>query len=430
MRKNIMIIITILVTVSFLSVNISAEKTTTKSDEEDNLDQYNEESNVIIIHRNQKHYSFAQSFTPTFNILTRVEVKRASGVSSGSPTHAILTIRSDINGNNIAKPIIMEPDDLFDYWLEFDIPDLKVIPGKTYYLVWNSIGGAWGYYGDDSNNPYPYGKFYSYKQYNFRDEWYEKPNADMCFRTYGRNGDDGNSPPQNPVLIESIVEGKVGVEYNFKFSSGDIDGDNVKYKIKSNEKSFSIGNSFLFESELFDPTELGDFKVIFDTPTVYFLEVFAVDELGSESPYSLDLDTIFISDYQNTAPMKPELTADDFTNYNTEYKCTAVTYDCDKDQIWYKFNWGEDIESEWLGPYDNGEECIASHIWRGGFASPPKEAIIKVKAKDNNGIESEWSEGQDILIMERSKTQSNQMFKDFILKLYERFPWLQYLLNL
>ena len=66
---------------------------------------------------------------------------------------------------------------------------------------------------------------------------------------------------------------------------------------------------------------------------------------------------------------------------------TSNTIDIDGDKVFYFWDWGDGTNSGWLGPYNSGEICETSHIWenKGNYE-------IKVKAKDINGQESEWSE--------------------------------------
>lgn len=50
------------------------------------------------------------------------------------------------------------------------------------------------------------------------------------------------------------------------------------------------------------------------------------------------------------------------------------------------FDWGDNTSSNWIGPYNSGVAGEASHIW-----IDPGKYDIKVKAKDVNGSESDWS---------------------------------------
>lgn len=83
-----------------------------------------------------------------------------------------------------------------------------------------------------------------------------------------------------------------------------------------------------------------------------------------------------------------------------EYTFETVSTDPYNNRLYYKWSWGDGNFSDWLGPYDSGEECITSNIW-----SKKGTMEIKVKAKNTNGGESDWS---DSLIVSMPK---NKVFK-------------------
>jgi hypothetical protein len=90
----------------------------------------------------------------------------------------------------------------------------------------------------------------------------------------------------------------------------------------------------------------------------------------------------------NSPPNKPSKPSGPSTGKPGE-ECTyhSQTRDPEESQLHYLFDWGDGTDSGWLGPYDSGETCGASHIWtRQGTYT------IRVKAKDLQGYESEWSE--------------------------------------
>jgi len=70
-----------------------------------------------------------------------------------------------------------------------------------------------------------------------------------------------------------------------------------------------------------------------------------------------------------------------------EYEYTAVTTDPEGDQIFYLFDWGDGTSKEWFGPYNSGENVVASHAW-----SEVGDYEIKVMAKDVGEAASKWSE--------------------------------------
>ena len=123
----------------------------------------------------------------------------------------------------------------------------------------------------------------------------------------------------------------------------------------------------------------------------------------------------------NLAPNKP-IKPDGLTNgyYGIPHNYSTSTIDIDDNELFYLWDWGDGSNSGWLGPYDSGEMCQAMHTWmiKGSY-------LIKVKAKDNWDIESEWS---DPLTIRMEKNKSFNIFNPWISRLIHRFPILKYLL--
>ena len=104
-----------------------------------------------------------------------------------------------------------------------------------------------------------------------------------------------------------------------------------------------------------------------------------------------------------------------------DYVYSTNTTDPDGDQILYLFDWGNGSTSDWLGPYDSGEICEASHCWdeKGTY-------LIKVKARDKCGIESPWSDPLSLSIP-KNKAISSLLFR-FLENHPRMFPILRYIL--
>jgi hypothetical protein len=66
--------------------------------------------------------------------------------------------------------------------------------------------------------------------------------------------------------------------------------------------------------------------------------------------------------------------------------CIEFT-DPEEDNIYVMWDWGDGTYSEWLGPFNSGEEVCASHFWTAGG-----DYELRVKAKDEHGAESNWSD--------------------------------------
>ena len=73
------------------------------------------------------------------------------------------------------------------------------------------------------------------------------------------------------------------------------------------------------------------------------------------------------------------------------YSYISNTTDPENDEILYLFDWGDNTNSSWLGPYSSGYVVNATHSW-----SEKGLYKIKVKAKDIHGLESSWSDSLDI----------------------------------
>jgi hypothetical protein len=82
-------------------------------------------------------------------------------------------------------------------------------------------------------------------------------------------------------------------------------------------------------------------------------------------------------------------------NVDFEYMFSTYTTDPDGDQVYYQWDWDDETSTEWLGPFDSGVSVVANHAWteKGNYE-------IKVKAKDVNGVESDWSDPLTVIIVD------------------------------
>lgn len=101
---------------------------------------------------------------------------------------------------------------------------------------------------------------------------------------------------------------------------------------------------------------------------------------------------------QNGAPSTPVITGPASGDVGTTYNYSFVSTDPNQDYVYYFINWSDVTESGWIGPYQSGVPIIRSHSW-----SEEGTYIIKAKAKDFNGTESDW--GTLSVIMPLTKPQ-------------------------
>ncbi len=124
---------------------------------------------------------------------------------------------------------------------------------------------------------------------------------------------------------------------------------------------------------------------------------------------SLTLEGIFIG----VKPDKPSTPiGPDSGIIGEQYTYSTSTNDPDNDEIQYLFDWGDGSDSGWLGPYESGEICEASHIW-----TEKASYEIKARAKDSNDLISEWSDPLKVNIPRNKAFNVNKLMnlvKQFI----------------
>jgi len=97
----------------------------------------------------------------------------------------------------------------------------------------------------------------------------------------------------------------------------------------------------------------------------------------------------------NNPPATPATPAGPITGItNVSYTYTTNTTDPDGDQVWYKWEFGL-YTTDWFGPYASGAQAQASYAW-----TIPGTYEVKVRAKDQIGYESDWSNGLMVTISE------------------------------
>jgi len=156
---------------------------------EDELDQFNHEDDntayVIFFEREDWYQGLAQSFKPTLPILTRI--KLFLGQTSEAICDLIVSIREDMDGNDIVS-VSISPEEIPEYpdydWIEFDLPDISVDVGETYYIVARCNCNYFNftyYWLSNVEDVYPNGEHWVN---NSPDLW--RPSVgDSCFETYG-----------------------------------------------------------------------------------------------------------------------------------------------------------------------------------------------------------------------------------------------------
>lgn len=111
--------------------------------------------------------------------------------------------------------------------------------------------------------------------------------------------------------------------------------------------------------------------------------------------------------WTNTPPNKPTIIGPPTGATGVKYEYTFISIDPDDDYLSYSINWGDGFE-DIIGEFPSGTQANAFHIW-----SEKGNLIIKAKAIDRNGGESEWE--QFTVSIPRNKS----IFSSFIIRILE-----------
>jgi YVTN family beta-propeller protein len=185
-----------------------------------------------------------------------------------------------------------------------------------------------------------------------------------------------------PVMltIEGTTVGRPNVAYQFRALATDADGDSLQYQ-------FSWGDG--------SPAEWSQ-TVPSDSPMTqahtwsgqgnYTIRVKARDTKQAESriPATLQVE---VSASANSSPSKPALTGKGTIRPGDSLSVTAGSTDPDEDLVSYMFTWGDTGQVSWTPFYTSG--TAVTRIWV--YADSGLQSV-RVRAKDDKGGESEWSD--------------------------------------
>ena len=128
---------------------------------------------------------------------------------------------------------------------------------------------------------------------------------------------------------------------------------------------------------------------------------------------------------ESLPPVKPDA-PDGPTSGSTgsAYTYSASTTDPEGDKVHYLFDWGDGTYSSWIGPKSSGQTAEATHSWssEGSFS-------VRVKAKDEHGVQSDWSPSLPIS-MPKTRQINNPLLIQILERLADIFPILWNLLQL
>lgn len=210
-----------------------------------------------------------------------------------------------------------------------------------------------------------------------------------------------NNKPENPnYFYSNKTNVNAGESISFTAKSIDPDNDGIYY-------FFDWGDGS--NSGWLPPNSSGEIYEINHTWSVdstknYNIRVKSMDVYGLEGGWSKTREV----NINNNPPTKPTIEKM-ITEGNEYYK--VVSSDPENHLTYYFFDWVDGSDSGWIGPYESEEPCKIERS---------HDALVKVKAKDEHGAESEWAE-------KTKSKKSKGFFKD--LTLFSFFKILSFLKN-
>lgn len=252
----------------------------------------------IPIPDNSIYIQVAQSFIPTKEVLTRVEL--FIGKNSTATYPLTISIKEELTGDDLTVIDIdpsQVPTETYD-WVEIDFENITVTIDMTYYIVALTVNITDNYYAWGANNiseSYPDGC--AWVSVDEGDTWTNEsssssyPNTaitnsfqgsqpifedvatwDMCFKTYGIE----NAPPNAPS-IDGKTSGKTGKVYEYTFNAIDPNGDNIKYYIDWGDNNTKLT---VFHASNTD----AKYKHSWSEKGTYNITAKAIDVYGAEGP--------------------------------------------------------------------------------------------------------------------------------------------------
>ena len=244
----------------------------------DELDQYQPDMEFFapvgnIFLAPEINYHTAQSFIPTKNVLTRVEI--LAGKNSTASYDFTLAIRDDLLGPDLTS-LSLPPSAFVTEnfsWVEFDFDDIGVTPGTTYYIVCTTFDypDNWYAWGAELTDVYPYGSVWWSEDDGASFE--EDPDADLTFPTYGYD----NEAPSVPD-IDGPVMGKPNQEITITFVSTDPEADDIKYHVDWGEGTTDVTSFYPSGAD-------GSASFTYPIAGTYVIKVKAEDEFGADSDW-------------------------------------------------------------------------------------------------------------------------------------------------
>lgn len=350
--------------------------------------------------------------------------------------------------------------DKINEWMNFPFtyenPELTVNEGDTYTLLIKNVrmDSLWTHVSNDVSNS----NIGNMKYWN-GDGWSDESNFDLRFKLYGEFGEEYNNPPTCSIDANPS-SGEAPLEITFSLNADDSDGTIDSWELDVDNDgaaeysgsgvppstklhTYNNPNDYTAKLKVWDNSGAAgsDTCSVFvnqEEPEEYTLTTHTTgcgevtpsggtytegttvtltadpdygwnfdhwegEEIhGSEDSTETlfmdenkDITAVFTEEDINDPPNKPATPTGPISGLiGEDLSFTTSTTDPDGDDIFYGWDWdGDDEVDIWIGAYTSGSTVRRSHSW-----TNEDTYQVKVKAKDENGAESEWSESLEVTI--------------------------------
>ena len=231
----------------------------------------------------------------------------------------------------------------------------------------------------------------------------------------------GSEPPETPTKPDGVETWIIDIETSFSTSTTDPEEEQIYYMFDWGDGNLSEWVGPYASGEAGDAfytwTELGDYEI----------KAVAKDINGVQSNWS---EPASISIVENEPPAKVTIDGPSWGLGGKEYEYTFISTDADEHDIYYRVEWDDGQDTDWLGPYSSGEQIILNHSWK-----QKGDYWIKAWAIDTLEGKSTQANFKLTIFTNGKNKQTNQRYIDSLIiqileKIVSRFPILSAILKI
>lgn len=188
-----------------------------------------------------------------------------------------------------------------------------------------------------------------------------------------------------------------------------------EYQVGSFPTAIFDGGRYRINNAYADESEFRDYIESCGQEDVHLLDFSLSVQWNADDTISVSVTILNKEQIINEQPEKPTLTGPTTGKADKYYPYSVYSTDADGDDLSYQFDWGDDTESKWEGPYKSGQTVEIIKKWEetGNYQ-------VRVRAKDIKGTPSEWSDPLPVQMPHNYIFEQNGLFYK-ILQAFQRY---------